>query len=101
MTVLLATVLLVTVLPREAGARAPRADGDGGSVAVADRPEGEAGTSRPRRRRAPGASTTVLLTDAGPVAVDDETAAPVGEGAPRRRRRRRPASGDQGSASAV
>ncbi len=64
-----------------------------GAMAAQDRP-GEAGTApRSRRRRSPGTSTTVLLTDAGPVAVDDATAAPVGEGAPRRRRRRRPTAG--------
>ena len=49
--------------------RAPRREhaDDPGAVAVAERPEGEEGATRPRRRRrAPGTSTTVLLTDAGP-----------------------------------
>ncbi|MFC6853560.1 DEAD/DEAH box helicase [Aquipuribacter hungaricus] len=80
--------------------RAPR---DAADEAVTDGPadasEGGAGSRPRRRRRAPGASTTVLLTDAGPVAVDDATAAPVGEGAPRRRRRRR-APGTDGDAPA-
>jgi len=75
------------------GARRDRGE-EAGSVAVAERGEGDVGSSRPRRsRRAPGTSATVLLTDAGPVAVDDVTATPVGEGAPRRRRRRRSGTG--------
>ena len=80
--------------------RGPRPDGsdEAAAVAVAERGQGEFGASRPRRsRRAPGTSTTVLLTDAGPVAVDDVTATPVGEGAPRRRRRRRAGTGDPGA----
>ena len=67
---------------------------------MAERPEEGIGTGRPRRKRAPGTSTTVLLTDAGPVAVDDATATPVGEGAPRRRRRRRAGTGDPGTDAA-
>ena len=85
-----------TVAAEPRGPRRERSD-EAGAVAVAERPEGGTGTGRPRRKRAPGTSTTVLLTDAGPVAVDDATATPVGEGAPRRRRRRRAGTGDPGT----
>jgi superfamily II DNA/RNA helicase len=67
-------------------------------------PGDSAPAPRARRRRSPGSSTTVLLTDAGPVAVDDATAAPVGdaEGSqPRRRRRRRRPGGGEGSGPAA
>ena len=85
-----------TVAAEPRGPRRERSD-EAGAVAVAERPEEGTGTGRPRRTRAPGTSTTVLLTDAGPVAVDDATATPVGEGAPRRRRRRRAGTGDPGT----
>ena len=85
-----------TVAAEPRSPRRERSD-EAGAVAVAERPEGGTGTGRPRRTRAPGTSTTVLLTDAGPVAVDDATATPVGEGAPRRRRRRRAGTGDPGT----
>ena len=85
-----------TVAAEPRGPRRERSD-EAGAVAVAERPEEGTGTGRPRRKRAPGTSTTVLLTDAGPVAVDDATATPVGEGAPRRRRRRRAGTGDPGT----
>ena len=85
-----------TVAAEPRGPRRERSE-EAGAVAVAERPEEGIGTGRPRRKRAPGTSTTVLLTDAGPVAVDDATATPVGEGAPRRRRRRRAGTGDPGT----
>ena len=88
-----------TVAAEPRGPRRERSE-DAGAVAVAERPEEGTGTGRPRRKRAPGTSTTVLLTDAGPVAVDDATATPVGEGAPRRRRRRRAGTGDPGTDAA-